>query len=82
MDTIILGTLTLKDLIMYAGGLAALFFVWSLAKKFFKKKGPRNHQQMVNCTACGWHGIVSRYAGICPKCNASIGSQKASPRNR
>ena len=82
MDTIIFGTLTLEDLIIFAGGLVSLFVVWSLVKKIFKKKETHKHQQMVNCTACGWHGIVSQYAGICPKCNASIGSQKATPRKR
>ena len=82
MDTIIFGTITVEDLIIFAGGIVSLLVLWSLAKNIFKKKGPREHQQMVNCAACGWHGIVSRYVGICPKCNAPIGSQKARPRKR
>jgi hypothetical protein len=38
------------------------------------------HFQLADCADCGWHGKVSIYAGRCPKCNKSIGAQRANRR--
>jgi hypothetical protein len=40
-----------------------------------RPRKPSPNFEKVSC-GCGWSGEVSRYAGKCPKCNASLGEQR------
>jgi hypothetical protein len=77
LDTLIYGNYTLKDLLTYGGGLAAVLFVLSLIRKIFKKEESSKHTQLVRCTSCGWRGQVSIYVGLCPRCSNPLGEQRA-----
>jgi hypothetical protein len=64
------------EIAAYAGiGLATLIVIAFLFKLFGKKR-PDKHFQVVECSDCGWHGEISRWAGRCPQCNKPLGDQK------
>lgn len=67
---------TIKQLIMYGGGLLGILIFLSILSSVFSKKDRSEHTQIVQCE-CGWQGKVSRYAGRCPACNGPIGEQKS-----
>lgn len=77
MDTLIFGQYSVQDLLVVAGVSIGLLVALVTLKKLFKKKETSEHVQLVQCPDCGWQGAVSRYAGRCPKCNTSLGDQKA-----
>ena len=80
MDTIVFGNFTVLEILMAAGVIAGIYFLWSVLKRALREKKVPPHAQIINCGYCGycgWQGQVSRYAGRCPKCNKSIGDQKA-----
>ena len=76
LDNIIFGSFTLKDLLIYGGGIALVLTIFPMIKNMFKKEETSVHVQTIRCD-CGWQGKVSRHVGRCPKCNAPIGDRKA-----
>lgn len=76
MDTIVFGNFTVLDILIGAGGIFGLLYLWPVLKKMFKKDKSSPHAQQVECY-CGWQGRVSKHAGRCPKCNTPLGDQKA-----
>jgi len=77
MDIIIFGNFTVMDIIIAAGIIIGIFYLWTASKKVFRKKKVDPHAQLVICFGCGWEGPVSRHAGKCPNCNKPIGELKA-----
>lgn len=63
-----------QDLLMYGLIAVAVFVALAVLLKAAFKKEDR-HKQVVKCEICGWKGQVSRYAGRCPKCNATLGDR-------
>ena len=53
-------------------GIVVLGLLWKLSRRSKTKPW----MQVIICPNCGWKGQTSRYAGLCPKCNAQIGDQK------
>lgn len=79
-DMLVFGSFTLKQAVMYGGGVLALIVVISIVRKMFRtEEDTSEHVQVVRCKSCGWQGKVSRYVGRCPKCNEPIGDRKAKP---
>ena len=76
MDTIVFGNFTVLNIIIVAGVIFVLLYLWSAFKKFFIKDKSSSYAQQVECY-CGWKGQVSKHAGRCPKCNTPLGDQKA-----
>jgi hypothetical protein len=58
------------------GAIVATYLLW----RFTRRKPLPSHLQEAACPSCGWKGIVSRYAGRCPACNADVGEQRARRR--
>jgi hypothetical protein len=76
LDTIVFGEYTVGDVLILGGILVALFIIFRILKRVFKKQENSQYVQSADCLNCGWHGKVSRLAGRCPKCNQSLGDQK------
>ena len=79
MDTIVFGQYTAQDLLAVAVVSVGFLVALILLKRLFTRKEGSPHAQLVKCMGCGWQGVVSRYAGRCPKCNTPLGDQKARP---
>ncbi len=77
METIIFGNYTVQDILIAAGVIIGLLYLWKALKKVSGKKEVGSHAQLVICFGCGWEGPVSRHAGKCPRCNKPIGELKA-----
>lgn len=77
LETIVFGNYSVQDLIVYGGIAIGVVIFLVLLKKLFTGKETSEHVQVTRCASCGWQGQVSRYAGVCPKCNQPIGEQKA-----
>lgn len=61
------------------GALLVLVVAIVLWRRLLHRPLP-SHLQEAACPSCGWKGVVSRYAGCCPACNAKIGEQRARRR--
>lgn len=72
LDIIVFGEYTLRQVLMVAGGIIALFVVWNFIKKFFKSEEEAAYTHKVRCPSCGWEGRVSTLKGRCPQCNADL----------
>lgn len=81
MEIIVFANFTVQDILIAAGVIIGLFYLWKALKKISGKKEVGPHAQLVICFGCGWEGSVSRYDGKCPKCNKPIGEQKAKKYN-
>lgn len=77
LDMIVFGDYTLKQVLMVGGGVVAAFIVFSFIKKLFAKPKASEYSQKARCKSCGWSGMVSKYAGKCPQCNAPLGDRSA-----
>ncbi|MCD6586035.1 MAG: hypothetical protein J7K96_09775 [Desulfobacteraceae bacterium] len=77
METIVFGNFTVMDILIAAGVIIGVFYLWPVLKRILSKKGAPAYAQVANCKGCGWQGQVSMHAGRCPKCNKPLGDQKA-----
>jgi len=80
LDTIVFADYSVQDLLIFVGVVVVLLILIGILARVFKKKEINQHFQSVECFNCGWKGKVSRYVGRCPKCNQSLGDQKAQRR--
>ncbi len=79
MDQIVFGEYTVQDLLFAGAVVVGLFLLTSVLAKMFGKKSDGEHNQRARCSACGWTGTVSKFAGRCPKCSQELGQRKARP---
>ncbi len=77
MDRIVFGNYTLQQILIVVGIVVGVVILFKIVKKLFSSDKIDRHHQIVKCRGCGWEGQVSRHAGRCPKCNKSLGQQKA-----
>ncbi len=77
MDKIVFSGYTVQDLLIAGGVIVALLVVFKILKGLFKKKETSEHVQVTRCKNCGWQGQISKYAGVCPKCNKPLGDRIA-----
>ena len=80
LDALFSGQYVSQDVLVIAGGAAALLVFLKLMVGLFRRKRDNPHVQFADCVNCGWEGEVSRYAGRCPQCNQALGDQKARRR--
>jgi hypothetical protein len=77
MDTVVFGDVTVMRLVLWAGGAAVVLVAVTILRKLLGGPRQSQHQQSATCPKCGWKGVVSRYAGKCPKCNGPLGDKLA-----
>jgi predicted Zn-ribbon and HTH transcriptional regulator len=77
LDTIVFGGYTAQDVLIVVEIAIAFLIFFRILMRVFKKEESSKYSQFVDCLNCGWHGKVSTLAGRCPKCNQSLGEQKA-----
>ncbi|MFH1809890.1 MAG: hypothetical protein ABIJ09_14185 [Pseudomonadota bacterium] len=77
METVVFGNVTVMRLVLWAGGAVVLLVAFTILRRLLSAPRTSQHQQTTTCPACGWKGVVSRYAGRCPKCNGALGDKLA-----
>ncbi len=81
LNTIVFAGYTVKDALIAGGVIVGIIVLISIVKKLFAKKEESPHVQVTTCRNCGWQGQISRYVGVCPKCNSPLGDRLAKAKN-
>jgi hypothetical protein len=64
----VVGSITLLQIVIFAVGLIAVFFLWRLLKSIVARETPNQYQARMKCRDCGWTGVVGKHIPTCRKC--------------